>query len=88
MKNLAPPFDQSKLIPQVCEVLHATPTGHIQDVKDLMQRYPDQFDAIGILQGEYHMVTDPSVPPVQHAMGKTPIEYQEKIEKELDSMVE
>ena len=28
MKILAPPFDQSKLIPQDCEVAHATPTGH------------------------------------------------------------
>ena len=34
------------------------------------------------------MVTDPNVPPSQHAMHKIPIEYQEKIEKELDRMEE
>ena len=27
------------------------------------------------------MVTDPNVPPSQHAMRKVPIEYQEKIER-------
>ena len=34
------------------------------------------------------MVTDTNVPPSQHAMRKIPIEYQEKIEKELDRMEE
>ena len=34
------------------------------------------------------MVTDPNVPPSQHAMRKVPIEYQEKIEQELDQMEE
>ena len=32
-------------------------------------------------------MTDPGVPPVQHPMQETPIEYQEKIEKELGRMV-
>ena len=32
------------------------------------------------------MVTDPNVPPSQHAMRKVPIEYQDKVEKELDQM--
>ena len=53
-----------------------------------MKRYPKQFDVIGKFEGEYHMVTDPNVPPSQHAMCKIPIEYQEKIEKELDRMEE
>ena len=38
------------------------------------------------LKGEYHIKTDPSVPPVQHPRRKTPIEYQEKIEKELNKL--
>ena len=53
-----------------------------------MKRYPKQFDVIGKFDGEYHMVTDPNVPPSQYAMCKIPIEYQEKIEKELDRMEE
>ena len=85
LKNLAPPFDQNKLLPKLCEV---KPTSTITDVTQLMEHYPEQFDIIGNFQGEYHMVTDPNVPPVQHAMRKTPIEYQEKIGQELDRMVE
>ena len=53
-----------------------------------MRRYPKQFDVLGKFEGEYHMVTDPNVPTSQHAMFKIPIEYQEKIEKELDRMEE
>ena len=37
-----------------------------------MRRYPDRFDVIGKFEGEYHMVTDPIVPPSQHAMRKVP----------------
>ena len=53
-----------------------------------MRRYPKQFDVTGNSEGEYHIVTDPNVPPSQQAMCKIPIEYQEKIEKELDRMEE
>ena len=56
----------------------------IHDVADLKRQYPKQFDVIGNFEGEYNIVTDPNVQPVQHTMRKTPIEYQEKIEKELD----
>ena len=89
MKNLAPKFDQNKLLPQLSEVQQTAPEeGPITRVEDLMRRYPDRFDVIGKFEGEYHMVTDPNVPPSQHAMRKVPIEYQEKIEKELDRMEE
>ena len=89
MQNKAPPFDQNKLLPQLSEVNQTGATeGRIRSVADLMKRYPKQFDVIGQFEGEYHMVTDPNVPPSQHAMCKIPIEYQEKIEKELDRMEE
>ena len=85
MKNLAPKFDQNKLLPQLSEVQQTAPEeGPITRVDDLMRRYPDRIDIIGKFEGEYHMVTDPNVPPSQHAMRKVPIEYQEKIEKEFD----
>ena len=38
------------------------------------------------MEGEYHIVTDPTVPPVQHAQRKTPIELYTKIEAKLDEM--
>ena len=39
----------------------------IKDNGDLQLLYPDRFDGIGKFEGEYHIVTDPDVPPVVHA---------------------
>ena len=83
VNNLAPQFDQTRILPEVFNVSNIT----IRDVADLKRQYRKQFDVIGNFEGEYNIVTDP-VLPVQHAMRKTPIEYQEKIDKELDWMVE
>ena len=89
MQNKAPPFKQNKLLPQLSEVNQTgTTEGRIRSVADLMKRYPKQFDVIGKFDGEYHIVTDPNVQPSQHAMCKVPVEYQKKIEKELDRMEE
>ena len=52
--------------------------------RDLQALYPNSFDCIGDMQGEYDIKTDPTVPPVQHGR---PIEYKEEIEKELTEMV-
>ena len=87
MDNTAPDFDQTKLLPPFCEIDNVTAEPRrFQDLSDLMTLYPDQFDVIGNLEGDYHIVTDPNVPLVQHPIRKTPIEYQEKTKKELDKM--
>ena len=39
------------------------------------------------MPGTYTIRTDPSVPPVQHARWKVPIEYRDQIEQALDDMV-
>ena len=39
------------------------------------------------MPGTYTIRTDPSVPPVQHARWKAPIEYRNQIEQALDDMV-
>ena len=83
MENIAPEFDQTKMIPYL--ELDNIET-RISTVEDLKQRYPKQFDVIGHFEGEYHIKTDPSVPPAKHAMRKTPIEYQEKIAEQLDKL--
>ncbi len=51
-----------------------------------MEMYPNSFDRIGDMAGEYHIKVDPTVPPVQHARRKVPIEYKEEIERELAEM--
>ena len=85
--NKAPKFDHSKLLPLLDLDSMNTTNTTISTVQDLKKRYPNQLDVIGNFDGEYNIVTDETVPPVQHPMRKTPIEYQEKIEQELDRMV-
>ena len=59
----------------------------INSTRDLQALYPNSFDCIGDMQGEYDIKIDPTVPPVQHGRQKVPIEYKEEIEKELAEMV-
>ena len=59
----------------------------IDSTRDLQALFPNSFDCIGDMQGEYNIKTDPRVPPVQHGRWKVPIEYKEEIEKELAEMV-
>ena len=51
--------------------------------------YPNSFDRIGSLKGEYTIKIDPSIAPVQQARRKVPIiESKEAICAALDSMIE
>ena len=60
----------------------------IDSTGDLQALFPNSFDCIGDMQGEYDIKTDPIVPPVQHRRWKVPIEYKEEIKKELAEMVQ
>ena len=60
----------------------------IKSVEQLKQMYPNSFDRLGDLAGEYDIKVDPTVIPVQHARHKIPIEYKEAIETELQKMEE
>ena len=59
----------------------------INSTKDLQTLYPNSFDQIGDMSGEYDIKIDPHVPPVQHGRCKVHIEYKAEIEKELNDMV-
>ena len=59
----------------------------IDSTRDLQALFPNSFDCIRDMQGEYDIKTDPTIPPVQHGRWKVPIEYKEEIEKELAEMV-
>ena len=52
----------------------------INSTRDLQVLFPNSFDCIGDMQGEYDIKTDPTIPPVQHRRQKVPIEYKEEIE--------
>ena len=59
----------------------------IDSTRDLQALYPNSFDCIRDMQGEYDIKIDPTVPPVQHSRWKVPIKYKEEIKKELVEMV-
>ena len=49
--------------------------------------YPNSFDRIGSLKGEYTIKIDPNIAPVQQARCKVPIESKEAICAALDSTI-
>ena len=59
----------------------------IKDKEQLTTMYPNSFDRIGSLKGEYTIKIDPSVAPVQQARRKVPIESKEAICAALDRMI-
>ena len=59
----------------------------IKDKEQLTAMYPNSFDRIGSLKGEYTIKIDPSIAPVQQARHKVPIESKEAISAALDSMI-
>ena len=60
----------------------------IDSTRDLQALFPNSFDCIRDMKGEYDIKTNPTVPPVQHRRRKVPIEYKEEIKKELAEMVQ
>ena len=59
----------------------------INSTRDLQTLYPNSFNWIGDMSGEYDIKTDPRVPPVQHGRHKVPMKPKVEIEKELNEKV-
>ena len=70
-----------------CPIFHKPGSIQVNSVGDLLRLYPNSFDRIGSLKGEYDIKVDPTVPPVQHARRKVPIESKAAIEEAIDYMV-
>ena len=68
-------------------IFHKPGSIKISSVEDLLRLYPNSFDRLGSLKGEYDIQVDPTVPPVQHARRKVPIESKAAIEEAIDYMV-
>ena len=68
-------------------IFHKPGSIKISSVEDLFRLYPNSFDRHGSLKGEYDIKVDPTVPPVQHARRKVPIESKAAIEEAIDYMV-
>ena len=57
-------------------------------VEQLQKLYPNSFDGLGSLKGEYNIRIDPTVKQAQHVRQKVPIKSKEAIDKELDFLIE
>ena len=68
-------------------IFHEPVGALIKDKEQLTAMYPNSFDRIGSLKGEYTIKIDPSIAPVQQARRKVPIESKEAISAALDSMI-
>ena len=53
----------------------------INITRDLQTLYPNSFNQIGDMSGEYDIKTDPHVLPVQHGRCKVPIKHKAHIKK-------
>ena len=65
-------------------IFHNPGSISINSVKDLIKLYPNLFDRLGSLKGEYDIKVDHTVPPVQHARRKVPIESKAAIKEAID----
>ena len=68
-------------------IFHKPGSIAINSVEDLIKLYPNSFDRLSSLKGEYDIKVDPTVPPVQHARRKVPIESKAAIKEVIDYMV-
>ena len=68
-------------------IFHEPVGASITDKEQLTTMYPNSFDRIGSLKGEYTIKIDPSIAPVQQAICKVPIESKEAICAAQDSMI-
>ena len=69
-------------------IYHEPGTVSCKMVEDLKKLYPNSFDRLGSLKGEYNIRIDPTVKPAMHARRKVPIESKEAIDRELDYLIE
>ena len=71
-----------------CALSNETPQPQkINNIRDLMNQYPQQFDRIGELQKTHKLVVDSNVPSRIDPPRRTPIALRDKIKSELDKMV-
>ena len=69
-------------------IYHEPGTVSCKTVEDLKKLYPNSFDRLGSLKGEYNIRIDPTVKPAMHARRKVPIKSKEAIDRELDYLIE
>ena len=56
--------------------------------ESLLEQYPQVFEGIGCMPGNYHLTIDSSVKPVVHPPRKIPLSIKGKVEAELQRLTE
>ena len=56
--------------------------------EQIRQQYPEVFKGIGALPGEYDIILDETVPPVQHRPRKIPLSMKAAVEEKLQQLEE
>ena len=87
-RTIKVPTDEDLPGSREAPIWHNPLTTKITSVEQLRDLYPNSFDRLGSLEGEYEIKMDPSVPPVRLARRKVPIESKEPIEKAIQRLVE
>ena len=89
MQKLTPSQDHhKKLAPSQDHQTPMSTTADVCNIVSLKKTFPASFDTIENMPGAYSISLAPSIPPVQHACRKVPIEYHEQIEKTLQKKVD
>ena len=57
---------------------------HEKDKMYVISQYPECFNAVERLQGEYHIILKPSLPPILDPTRCVTISLKDDIKKELD----
>ena len=82
------PNDKGKLPgSRETQIYHEPGTVSCKTMEDLKKLYPNSFDRLGSLKGDYNIRVDPTVKPATLASRKMPIESKEAIDKELDYLI-
>jgi len=59
------------------------------DISDpIINEYSDVFSGVGCFDGEYHMVMDPEIKPVQHQPRRLPIPMRDALKAKLQELVD
>ena len=82
-KDVTSELDKKQLPLSRLKSVYHEPRGMlIKDSEHLKWLYPNSFDRLGSLKGQYHIKIDPNVAPVAQARRKVLIESREAIEDE------
>lgn len=84
--TLSDGVELQKSKPRTAEIQQKSAPKPIKTTQDLINQYPDRFEGLSQLPGEFTIHLKEGAKPVQHAPRHCPIALQPKVKEELDDM--